>query len=80
MMEHEPTTQPHGDLDPPSRVPPTAVAAATPSPAPQRRPTRHHPDAFRRRSSWWQALELAFDALDLAADRVADVTGVRGKI
>jgi hypothetical protein len=77
MTEHEPTTQPQGDLDPPSRVPPTAVGAATPSPAPQRRPTRHDPDAFKRRAAWSQALELVFEALDHAADRVADVTGIR---
>lgn len=80
MSEHEPTTQAQGDLDPPARVPPTAVAASTPGPAPQRRPSRLEPGLFRRRAAWRQALDLAFDALDFAADRVADATGVRGRI
>ena len=78
-MSEEPVPQPQGDLDPPSRVPPTAVGTAAPSPAPQRRPSRHAPGPFRRRESWRQALDLALDFVDLAADRVAEVTGMRSR-
>jgi len=75
--EQVPATQPQGDLDPPDRWPPTAVGAAAPSPAPQRRPTRVDPGAWRRRSAWTRGLDLVLDALDFAADRVAGVAGLR---
>lgn len=57
----------------------TSGSAAVPTrvAAPQRRPTRHAPGLFRRRSTWLHALELALDLIDHAADRVADATGVR---
>ena len=75
--EQAPATQAQGDLDPPDRRPPTAVGAAAPSPPPQRRPTRVNPGAWRRRPAWTRGLDLVLDALDFAADRVADVAGLR---
>jgi hypothetical protein len=40
-MEDDPTppTQPFGDLVPPPKVPPTALALASPAPLPHRRPS-----------------------------------------
>ena len=71
-MSEEPVTHPPGDLER-SAPPPLPVQA------PQRRPTRHAPGAFQRREPWRQALDLALDLVDLAADRVAEATGVRAR-
>jgi hypothetical protein len=76
-VSEQPDSQPQGDLDPPSRATPAAVGASAPIHAPQRRPSRHAPGAFRRRDVWRQALDLVLDLADLAADRVAEATGVR---
>lgn len=51
--------------------------AALPAVVPQRRPVGRGAGGLAGRAGWQRALDVALDALDYAADRVADVTGVR---
>lgn len=69
-----PPTQPFGALVPPSRFPPTAVAAA-PAPGP-----RNSPQPRRSRSTgnpFHDFVIRAFDAVDAFADTVAEGLGLR---
>ena len=78
-MEHDPDytppTQTAGDLGTPPRKPPTAVAAATPAPAPLRGPI-HDRHGQRITAPWSKvaqdALNLALDTLDAVADTIRD--------
>lgn len=68
--EFKPKTEPSDSLDPPSRMPPTAVGAAAGGSDSGDRPhsitvARATPNAFGR------FLTRAFDAIDEAADTVA---------
>jgi len=83
MMEEDfespappPETEPEGNLAPPPRKPPTAVAAA-PSPAPGERPLAVR--AWRRRTpgTLASAVSTLFDVLDLIGDTIAEKTGIR---
>ena len=71
-----PATQPTGDLVPPPKVPPTALALASPAPLPHRRPSP--PDLFDA-SALQRAIALAFDIVDTFADTVAEGLGLRGR-
>lgn len=68
-----PVTPSEGATDAPVQRPPATVDASAPvlAPAPQRRPTRADPTGWRLRPAWRQAIDLALDVLDFAADRVA---------
>ena len=75
-FETEPTPEPRGDLTPPVRRPPTAVATATPPPPP--RPLRPVPRASR--TPWFlrtagRALTTALDAADRVADTIREALG-----
>ena len=80
--EFTPPTQTAGDLGQPPRKPPTAVAAATPAPAPMRGPI-HDRGGNRITAPWSKvardALELALDTLDAVADTIRDAVGAVGK-
>jgi hypothetical protein len=82
IMEYEDDfereTQPSGDLNPPPRKPPTAVAAQTPAPAPGERPIAVR--AWRRRQSSIAArVSGLFDVLDMIGDTIAESVGLRGR-
>jgi hypothetical protein len=73
---------PAGSLVPPPRHPPTAVGAATPEPAPERRPARATIISSRRIDMLGgvplrQLFDRAFDAIDEVADTVAVAVGLR---
>ncbi|HEY9229124.1 MAG TPA: hypothetical protein VIP11_20910 [Gemmatimonadaceae bacterium] len=71
-----PPTQPSGALVPPSKLPPTAVALATPDPLPnpQQRTTRRYADL----NPVQRFLSRTLDLVDDFADTVADGLGLRG--
>jgi hypothetical protein len=69
-----PQTQPSGALVPPPRVPPAAVATATPEPPPLR-PERQ--PFMKQRSKAIQFLRQTFDAVDELADSIAEGLGLR---
>ena len=75
-----PDTQSQGDLDPPSRKPPTAVAGAAPSPSPGERPLAVR--AWRQRPPTLvaSAISTIFDVLDLIGDTIAEKTGIRSQV
>lgn len=64
-------TQPEGALVPPPRIPPGAIATATPEPP---RKPRH---ASVRRSRVEMLIGGLMDKLDSVADRVAQAMGLR---
>jgi hypothetical protein len=68
-----PPTQPAGALVPPTKVPGTAVATATPEP-----PNRHarHPEHYER-SAFRRWLSRTLNAVDQLADSVAAGLGLR---
>ena len=70
----EPESQ--GDLSPPPRKPPTAVAAS-PAPSPGERPLAVR--AWRRRqpAALASAVSTLFDVLDLIGDTIAEKAGIR---
>jgi hypothetical protein len=72
--EFIPPTQPFGALVPPPKIPGTAVAAATPSPQPQRSPRERF---GLRRSGLWRLFERTLDAVDEVADQIALGIGLR---
>jgi hypothetical protein len=72
----EPTPEPRGDLVPPPRVPPTAVATSAPMPEPL--PSRAwRPPELRRRHAALAAIDAALDMLDNAGDAIAEAIGLR---
>lgn len=77
-MEDDPTppTQPFGDLVPPPKVPPTALALASPAPLPHRRPSS--PDLYDT-STLQRLIAQTFDFVDSIADTVAEGLGLRGR-
>jgi hypothetical protein len=72
MDEHTPDTQPSGDLTPPPRHPPTALATSAPQP-PQ--PSMNRVVLPRR--GLRGIVEAVLDRLDTFADRIADAAGIR---
>jgi hypothetical protein len=75
MEDYTPPTQPFGALVPPTKVPGTAVATASPAPLPHR-PSRqsrslNDPNAVRR------LLNVTLDAVDDLADTLAEGLGLR---
>jgi hypothetical protein len=77
-MEDDPTppTQPFGDLVPPPKVPPTALALASPAPLPHRQPaspTLYDAGALQR------LIAQTLDLVDSIADTVAEGLGLRGR-
>jgi len=77
-MEDDPTppTQPFGDLVPPPKVPPTALALASPAPLPHRRPSS--PELFDA-SALQRLIAQTFDFVDNIADTVAAGLGLRDR-
>jgi hypothetical protein len=73
--EFIPPTQPFGALVPPPKIPGTAVAAATPSPQPQRSPGERF--RLRSRGSLWRLVDRTLDAVDEVADQIALGLGLR---
>ena len=71
-----PPTEPFGALVPPPKVPPTALALASPAPLPNRRPSS---PAMYDITPFQQFLAKAFDLVDDFADTVAEGLGLRGK-
>ena len=78
MEDDDPTppTQPFGDLVPPPKVPPTALALASPAPLPHRRPSS--PDLYDA-STLQRLIAQTFDFVDSIADTVAEGLGLRGR-
>ncbi len=76
MDDFIPQTEPSGALVPPPRVPPTAVALATPDPPPLR-PSRV--PYLRRTGSVAQFVQRTLDAVDELADTVAEGLGLRAR-
>jgi hypothetical protein len=68
-----PPTEPSGQLVPPSKVPPTAVAAATQGPVPQRGSQPY----LVVQSPLWRLMTLTLDVVDELADAVASGLGLR---
>lgn len=76
MNDDLPATDPSGDLGPPDRHPPTALATATPAPLPQRRdlsPTHRDGGLLRL------VRRLILRGLDLGDEIAAAVTGRNDK-
>lgn len=72
-----PVPEPSGALVPPRRVPPTAVATATPPPPRPLRPAR----AVRRGGlleTLRRGITAVLDAADTAGDAIAGAIGLRG--
>ena len=78
---NDPTPEPHGDLVPPPRVPPTSVVSAAPSPVPERPvgvvARAWRPPHLRRRGAAVEAIDAALDMLDQAGDAIAEMIGLR---
>lgn len=75
MDEYTPPTQPDASLVPPSRVPPTAIAVATPPPPPHRRDR----EPFTRTNDLRVLFARTLDAVDEFADAVASGLGLRAR-
>jgi hypothetical protein len=73
MDDFTPPTEPSGDLVPPPRVPPTAVATLSPEPLPYR-PSRQ---PYLRSNALWRLVDRTLDAVDGLADSVAEGLGFR---
>jgi hypothetical protein len=71
-----PPTQPFGDLVPPPKLPPTALALASPAPLPHRRPSS--PELYDA-SALQRLISRTFDLVDTIADTVAEGLGLRGR-
>ena len=74
MDEFTPPTEPSGALTPPRKPPSTAIATASPAPVPprpDRAPLRNPP--IRR------LVTQTLDALDRAADSMAQALGLRSR-
>jgi hypothetical protein len=68
--EFMPETQAAGDLTPPPRQPPTAVATSAPLPEPVSGPVRWLP---QRRAGLVGVVDRALDVLDTLGDRIREV-------
>lgn len=81
--DHAPQPEPRGDLVPPPRIPPTAVAAGTPQPDPGEEsraiaPVRAwRPPGLRARAGVLRAVDRVLDALDETGDAIAEAIGLR---
>jgi hypothetical protein len=82
--ELTPEPEPGGDLVPPPRVPPTALAASTPEPGdvePRRTRALARFEAglppVPGRASLARTIDAALDALDVAGDAIAEAIGLR---
>jgi len=77
-MEDDPTppTQPFGDLVPPPKVPPTALALASPAPLPHR--PSSSPELYDA-SALQRLIAQTFDFVDNIADAVAAGLGLRDR-
>lgn len=73
MDEHGPDTESQGALTPPPTHPPAAVAAS--APLPPRGPSASRLPAYRR--GLRGLIESALDGLDMVADRIAGMAGLR---
>jgi hypothetical protein len=71
--EHSRPTEPGRALVPPRRRPPTAVATATPGPAPEHK--RRAVESSETTS--WTLLSRALDVVDELADAVAEALNLR---
>ena len=73
-----PITEPTGELVPPARNPPTALAVATPPPpgGPRAIWRRLQPDA-RTRKFVDDTIDFIFDRADILGDEIAHLFGVR---
>lgn len=69
-----PPTQPSGALVPPPKLPPTALALASPAPLLPRRPA---PKPLFTGSGFEQFVSRTLDAVDEFADTVAEGLGLR---
>ena len=72
MEDFTPETEPSGSLVPPPRVPPTALALASPSPAPMRR--EENEIEF---GNFARVLNATLDMVDRVADTVAEALQLR---
>jgi hypothetical protein len=76
MPDEAPATQPSGDLVPPPKEPPTALAASAEAPAP-----RLSGEPWRQagwgRNRFERFVSEIFDAVDSFADRIAAELGLR---
>lgn len=70
MDESLPEPQADGSLNPPPRVPPTALATMD-------GPPPRHPMVRTPARDWRKLLNQALDQLDNFADRIANVAGLR---
>ena len=73
MDDYRPETQPGGALTPPPVHPLTAVA--TSAPLPRRGPSVER--SFLRRAGLRGLMDSALDSLDVLADRIAGIAGIR---
>ena len=71
-----PPTQPFGDLVPPPKGPPTALALASPAPLPHGRSSA--PDLYDV-GALQRFIARTFDIVDNIADTVAEGLGLRGR-
>ncbi|MEO8619977.1 MAG: hypothetical protein ABI625_02855 [bacterium] len=71
MDESLPETQPFGALTPPPSGPGTAIAASAPL------PPRPHRLSTSRRTGLHAFVERALDRLDIFADNIAEIVGLR---
>lgn len=71
---YTPPTEPAGSMIPPTKVPGTAIATATPPPPPNREPRHRQLDRF---GALGRAIERTLDAVDAIADNVAVGLGLR---
>jgi hypothetical protein len=69
-----PEPQSSGDLVPPPRHPPTALATATQPPRPPLSPTAHEPPALLQLLG--RAIDRVLDVADDVADTVASASGL----
>ena len=72
MEDYTPPTQPSGALVPPTKLPPTAVALASPAPLPHR-----HPRSFTHSNPITRFVGQTLDVVDEFADAVAEGLGLR---